>query len=176
MSTLIVMMSPSGSGKSTLAAHIEKTHEDCIVVSRDRIRFAMLKDEDDYFKYEKEVEKAYYDAVTRALAVHKYVIADATQLTFKARNKLFKNVKRPAGTKVVGIWLEVPQEVAKKQNRNRSGRAFVPEDVIANQYRYKVSPTADEPFDDIIYVSGHTNQAVSRKGDIKNIFDKLAEI
>lgn len=176
MSTLIVMMAPAGGGKSTLAKHIANTHEDCIIISRDAIRFALLEEGDDYFKYEKEVEKKYYDAISRALTVHDYVIADATQITLKSRKKLFSNIKVPSSTKIIGIWLEVPQEVSQKQNKNRTGRALVPANVIAQQYRYKVSPTADEPFDDVVYISGHVNQAVSRNGGIENIFDKLAKL
>ena len=40
---LIVMIGVSGSGKSYLAKHIQETHDDCIIVSRDAIRFGLLK-------------------------------------------------------------------------------------------------------------------------------------
>ena len=81
---LIIFMGPSGSGKSYLAKHIQETHDDCIIVSRDAIRFALLKDGEDYFAHEDEVVRRYYDNINRAIGVHKYVIADATHLTVPA--------------------------------------------------------------------------------------------
>ena len=51
--TLIVLMGVSAAGKTTLAKYIKDNHEDCVIISRDSIRFAMLQEGDDYFKYEK---------------------------------------------------------------------------------------------------------------------------
>ena len=89
---LIVMIGVAGIGKSYLAKHILDTHEDCTIVSRDAIRFAKLQDDDDYFKYEDEVEANYYNAISAAIQTHEYVIADATHITKKSRRKLFSNI------------------------------------------------------------------------------------
>ena len=52
--TLLVMMGPSSCGKSFLAKQFADCHEDTMIVSRDAIRFALLKPGDEYFKYEKD--------------------------------------------------------------------------------------------------------------------------
>ena len=60
MSTLIVLCGAQASGKTHLAKRFAKTHKNCKIVSRDEIRFSMIKNSDDYFKYEPEVIKRFY--------------------------------------------------------------------------------------------------------------------
>lgn len=175
--TLILMMAPPGVGKSFLAKKFADSHDDTIIISRDSIRFDMLKDGDDYFKYEKEVEKKYYDAVSRALEVHKYVIADATHITLRSRRKFFHNVKIGSDVRTIGIWLDTPMKIAMKQNNMRTGRAHVSEEVIRNMYKKKVSPRENEPFDEVIFVSRDVDMAIGSKHiNITNVMDKLNEI
>lgn len=175
--TLIIIMGVSGAGKSTLAKVIQESHKDCVIISRDQIRFAMLKDGEDYFAHEDKVEKNYYNAISAALHTHKYVIADATQITTKSRCKLFSNINVPDKTKIVGVWVEVDESTAIKNNSRRTGRAFVPEEVIKQMYKHKVSPRDHEPFDDIIYVSKHVDLAIGKESvKIENVFDKLRNI
>lgn len=175
--TLIIMMAPSGVGKSYLAKTIAETHEDCVIISRDAIRFALLKEGEDYFAHEKEVVKNYYDAISRALKIHKYVIADATHITFKSRAEFFKKVKIPSNTKVIGLWIEIDLPTAIKQNESRTGRARVSEDVIRRMYKQKVSPREDEPFDEVVFISRHTNMTITNKdATIKSVVDRLSEL
>lgn len=176
-STLIMMMGPAGCGKSYLAKKIEDTHEDCIIVSRDDIRFALLKPGEDYFAHEKEIEHLFYQTISDMLLVHKYVIADATHLTTKSRNKFFSNVNLPSKSRVIGVWIEVDESIAQKQNEARTGLRKVPSEAISRMYKYKVSPAQDEPFDDIVYISAHTDQAISTSNPtIGKVIDRLSEI
>ena len=176
-STLIMMMGPAGCGKSHLAKKIEDTHEDCIIVSRDDIRFALLKPGEEYFAHEKEVERLFYQTISDMLLIHKYVIADATHVTSKSRNRFFDKVKIPSKTKTIGVWVEADETTAQKQNETRTGLRKVPSEAISRMYKYKVSPTQDEPFDDIIYISAHTDQAISTfNPTVGKIIDRLAEI
>lgn len=162
---------------TTLAKVIQDSHDDCIIISRDQIRFALLQEGEDYFAHEDEVVNKYYDAVSRALEVHKYVIADATQILPASRNKLFKNISIPKGTKIVGVWIEVDEATAIKNNRQRSGRAYVPEDTIKKMYKQKVSPAESEPFDEVIYVMKHVDMAIGKQSPkISDVFDKLKNI
>ena len=174
--TLIVMCGPAGIGKSTMAKRIQDTHEDCVIVSRDQIRFALLQPGEDYFAHEDEVTEKFYEALNTMLAAHKFVIADATHISKKARRQLFAHVDTN-NVRIVGIWIEAPFEVAIKQNAARTGRSRVPEDVIKRMYRYKVSPSKEEGFDEVIYISAHTGQAA---GDttpfVSDIFSKLESI
>ena len=175
--TLVVMMGPSGIGKSYLAKHIQKTHEDCTIVSRDEIRFAMLKDGDDYFKYEDEVIKNFYNAITCALKTHAYVIADATHITVASRRKLFNNIKMPANARVVGVYIEASLETALRQNAQRTGRARVPEDAIKRMFKQKVSPREGEPFDEVIFITRDSDMAIGKNSiKITDVMTKLEEI
>lgn len=151
-STLIVMCGPQACGKSTLAKWIEDSHEDCILVSRDKIRFALLGEDEDYFAKEKLVLRQFFHNINEGLQNHKYVIADATHISRKSRNQLFSNVNTK-GVRVVGVWVEVPMHVAIKQNEQRTGRARVPEEVIRRAFRTKFTPQNDERFDEMIYVN-----------------------
>lgn len=148
-SILIVMMGVAGSGKSTLASKIQRTHDDCVIVSRDDIRFSLLKPGEDYFAHEKNVEKIFYKTISDTLLAHKCVIADATHITLKSRNKLFSNIPHDK-IKIVGVWIEASEEVAQKQNHMRTGIRRVPRDIITSMVRNRVFPTEAEPFDKII--------------------------
>lgn len=158
-STLIVMCGPSSCGKSTLAKWIADSHEDCIIVSRDRIRFALLDDDDDYFAKEDKVVRQFYYNINMGLQNHKYVIADATHITRPSRNKLFGNLSLK-NVRVVGVWVEVPMHVAIKQNKQRVGRAKVDENVIRRMFKIKLTPQNDERFDEVIYVNPHEDLAL----------------
>ena len=176
-STLIVMMGVAGVGKSFLAKHIVDTHEDCVIISRDEIRFAMLREGDDYFKYEDQVERNYYEAISSMLRTHQYVIADATHITKKSRRKFFSNISLPSGTKIIGVYVEASLSTALRQNAARTGRARVPEEVIKRMFKQKVSPQEDEPFDEVIYISKDADMALGNGTDgIKTIFEKLEQI
>ena len=174
---LIIMMGVSAVGKSFLAKHIADTHDDCIIISRDAIRFAMLGKGEDYFEHEDEVLKHFYQNISDALRVHKYVIADATHLSVKARRRLFSNISIPSETRIVGVWIETSLETALRQNAARTGLARVPEDVIRRMFKTKVSPRKEEPFDEIIFISRDSNVAIgSASPTIEEVYDKLAAI
>ena len=59
MKVLYLLCGPSGSGKSTFAKLEDSKRklvgENCLIISRDIIRFSLLKDGEDYFAHEKEV-------------------------------------------------------------------------------------------------------------------------
>ena len=174
--TLIVLMGVSAAGKTTLAKYIKDNHEDCVIISRDSIRFAMLQEGDDYFKYEKQVEKNYYEAISRATHINKYVIADATHITLKSRNRLFANIDIPSDTRIIGIYIETSLSTAIKQNNARTGRARVPEDVIKRMFKQKVSPRENEPFDEVIFISKDANLSIGKDGKFKDVLKSLREI
>ena len=54
MSVLYILCGPSGCGKSTWAKHFQEENPSMSYVSRDSIRFNMVKPEEDYFSHEKE--------------------------------------------------------------------------------------------------------------------------
>lgn len=172
--TLIIMMGPAGIGKSYWAKQFQKKHDDCVIVSRDHIRFSLLDTKDNYFEYEDKVEQTYYDTINNMLLTHKYVIADATQITRKSRKKLMQNLKLPSRTKRIGVWIEGPIQLAMRNNSQKTGRAYVDPNIIQQMYTYKVSPQKWEGFDEIIFISQEQNLTSStNESGLKNNIDRL---
>jgi predicted kinase len=158
MSTLIVMCGVPGCGKSTFAKQFAKTHKDVKIVSRDAIRFSMVKSNEEYFKHEKEVLKRFYGDIDAALKVYEYVIADATHLSRSSRNALFRHVNTK-GIFVVGLWIETPLSTCLERNAGRSGRERVPNKVIKEAFKRKASPAKEERFDEMYFISTQANLA-----------------
>ena len=68
MGNLYLMCGIPGSGKSTYA----KTNKDlkyCKYISRDDIRYSLLKDEDDYFSKEKQVFRTFIAQIKRSCRI-----------------------------------------------------------------------------------------------------------
>ena len=55
MATLYILCGPSGCGKTTWAEQFMSDDEDVRYVSRDEIRFSLLKEGEDYFAHEREI-------------------------------------------------------------------------------------------------------------------------
>lgn len=175
MSTLIVLCGPQASGKTYLAKRFAKTHKNCKIVSRDEIRFSMIKDSDDYFKYEPEVIKRFYGDINAALKVYDYVIADATHLTKKSRNALFRHLNLK-NVYIVGFWLESNLDTCLERNAKRSGRKKVPEEVIKDSFRRKVSPQEDEIFHDVYFFASKQDYAIGTKDPAIMSIDDILKV
>ena len=149
MSKMYIVIGIPGCGKST---YIQKhMQENEIVVSRDKIRFAMLKDTDDYFSKEKEVYNEFIKQIDAAIAAQVNVWVDQTSLNTAARNKLFSRLnKKP--DEIIGIYFNVPITIALQRNAQRTGRALVPEDAIHNMFLALEKPTKKEGFIKILEV------------------------
>ena len=155
LKTLYIMCGPAGGGKSTWirsnAAPGTSAH-----ISRDRIRFDMVKEDEYYFSKEDAVYTEFCGEIYDALHCPwvREVYADATHLTKKAREKLIKNIRVPVETldiRAVAVKPSVEQCLA--QNAQRSGRECVPETVIRNMYKTFEDPALDDiRYDKIIYV------------------------
>lgn len=149
MSKLILACGVPGSGKSTWIQN-NKSEAD-LWVSRDKIRFDKLKEDDDYFAYEDEVFEQFLEEIRRGLEMDKTVFADATHLNKKARAKVLNRVAKFAD-EVEAIVIDVHLETALERNDNRTGRAFVPRGVIRRMYFQMEVPTAEEGFDKITII------------------------
>lgn len=148
MATLYMMMGAPGSGKSSwVEAHLNPLQ--ATWVSRDAIRFTMVKEEEEYFSKEKEVFAEYVRRINALLEDDYNVIADATHLTAASRNKLISKISAP-NVSLCAVWINTPLETCIERNENRKGtRSYVPVDVIQKMYKYFEKPTTEEGFNSI---------------------------
>lgn len=140
-----------GSGKSTW---IKENKPDAVIISRDAIRFSLLKDDEDYFAHEDEVLEIFYSTIQEAIDANddKEVIVDATHLNQKSRNSLFNNLNLNNVDWYKIYYFNVDIKTCIERNNQRSGRALVPEDVI-KRMSYGLKYPKDERFDEIIVIN-----------------------
>lgn len=157
MKKLFIMVGAPGSGKSTFLKNNEKNFNPShIIISRDEIRFSLLKEGEAYFSKENEVYKEFIKQIKMGLKNFEEVYVDATHLNKASRMKLFyalgdviRNVE------LYAIVIKVPLEQAIAQNQKRYGtKTFVPEEALRNMYKNFTLPALNEGFKEIwIYIS-----------------------
>ena len=152
---LILMCGIPGGGKSTYIKN-HKAETD-VVVSRDEIRFGMLKEEDEYFANENKVFAAFIDNIEFHLRYGQTVWADATHLTVKSRARVINKIRNLAD-EIEVIWIKVSLETAHRQNDLRSGRAKVPHSAITNMYNIFQQPSLEEKVDTITIIEEEGNE------------------
>ena len=98
MRELHLLVGCPGSGKSHFV-----NQQEGMKISRDQIRFAMLKPNDDYFAKEKQVFETFVFEVNTALNSGENVVvwADATHNKIQGRKDLLKNLNIPKNTKLI---------------------------------------------------------------------------
>ena len=144
MPILYILCGPSGCGKSTWAKNDERMKH-CIYVSRDEIRYSIVKEEEDYFSHEKEVFRRFASEIVKNIRMGFDVIADATHLNEFSRRKLTQTVDMYAPNyKIVYVVFNVDADTCVARNSTREGRANVPENIIRNMCRDFRMPSKDE--------------------------------
>ena len=160
---LFVMWGPAGCGKTTWVKN-HLTDAD-VWVSRDEIRFDYLErnKSQDYFAYEKQVKKDYFNQINWALAAGLNTFADATHGTKKSREELLRRIKDKDIEKYI-ICFNIPLQTALEQNAKREGLARVPDDVIKKMYKDFQPPTLDEDFDKIYIIEADGRMRCKERG------------
>lgn len=154
MPNLFMLCGPSGIGKS----HLAQTEDLKPVVSRDAIRFSMLREKDEYFSKEELVRSVYVNTLAGLLANGVSVFADSTNLSPIKRQALmldvydeYESIVSADEAKTINfITIDcVPEDITsiddmialcKERNANRTGRAFVPDESIEKQCKAYVRP------------------------------------
>lgn len=123
-----------GSGKSFWAEEQANALGDqCRVISRDKIRFSLLKDGEDYFKRENAVFAQFVKEINDCISVGiPYIFIDATHLNKASRAKILNRLRIPAGTELAVEVFATSLPTCLRRNAQRTGRARVPDNVIKN--------------------------------------------
>lgn len=158
-----------GIGKSTwIKNHKMKFPGKTQIVSRDSIRFSLLKEGEDYFAHENKVWKLYVDQAKFSIDINDNTILDATHLNEASRSKILL---------ALGDYLKKVDEVniiyfvgsihtALKRNCKREGLGLVPVSTIRRMKTQITDPSYKEGFDRIFYVNVDKNDEIIEKVEI----------
>ena len=136
---LYMLVGLPASGKSTWAKKRCSNNPNAICISRDEIRFSLLKDGEDYFAKEKEVFKTFIASIQQAMSDafdYNEIYIDATHLNERSRQKVLNKLD-------INHWdiylvnFITPIEICIERNSYRVGRAFVPEETIRNMQNWR---------------------------------------
>lgn len=145
--TLWLMCGAPASGKSWFAKNKLMKDSNWDYISRDEVRFSMIKDDEEYFSHETAVFNAFIGKITFALEYgNDNIIADATHLNWGSRRKLLKALEKYISLEnvdIIPVVIDAKLEDVFERNKLRDGRARVPEETIRRMYRNISDPVKD---------------------------------
>lgn len=131
MKTLYMMIGIPGSGKSTWL----KTYADNgVIISRDEVRFSMVREDEPYFSREKEVFESFIEDIQEFIddEYTENIYIDATHINKSSRDKVLNKLDLSNVEKKVGVIATTPLHTCLLRNSLREGRLCVPESAINN--------------------------------------------
>jgi len=153
MAVLVMMCGIPGSGKSTMAEQYA-TMNSLKVVSRDEIRLSLTGEDEDYFANETAVFKQFVAKIVEHLKNGTDVVADATHLTVKSRQKLLNAVGKEVDLNTIMkcvLYVNTDLNTSLQRNNLRAGtRAFVPVAAIRRMSNQFEVPQITEDNIDVI--------------------------
>jgi predicted kinase len=139
------------SGKTTWALDFCERYN-ISYVSRDEIRFSLVKENEDYFSKEKTVFAKFADTIATSLKSGCDIIADATHINKASRRKLINSLKINKNEyDIIIVYFNIPLATVIERNSKRTGRAFVPPDAISNMLLSFQKPHLNE-FSNIVQI------------------------
>lgn len=144
--TVYLLSGPPASGKSTwVRSQLTKGSE---WISRDNVRFSIVKEDEEYFSHEDEVFDTFIAYINQSLEdpdIHTIYI-DATHLNKRARHKVLSRIRKRNISELNCVYFRVPPSVCQERNARREGRARVPAAAIENMFKSYTYPEIDEGF------------------------------
>ena len=143
---IFLMCGIPGSGKSFWTKkQISNNESQCHIVSRDKIRFSLLKDGEDYFKRENAVFAQFVKEINNSIENGiPYIFIDATHISIASRAKILNRVR---ASDSIDLSIEVfttPLETCLSRNSLRTGREYVPPATIESMARQFQFPSYSE--------------------------------
>lgn len=136
-----------GSGKSTWSKQFVTQHEKSIRISRDEIRFSLLKPGEPYQAHQKEEFFKFCEKIQEAIdsEEYNYVIADATHMTEKSRNRVLDRLNLE-NVDVTVVNFMVSYSLCVERNSKRTGLELVPDYVMEDAFRVFHPVYSDEKY------------------------------
>lgn len=159
-----MMAGTPASGKSTYAKKHKKEND--IYISRDLVRFSILKPGEAYFSKETTVYNIFVQIINRALQVSSIdtVWIDATHLNINSRKKLLRRINQPYSCLEI-ICMETPLQECLNRNNKRTGVTKVPAPQVKKMYESYQRPTFSEGFDKITIINADNQEIVYKRGE-----------
>lgn len=134
--TLYILCGCPGCGKTTFSDLLLYNHFYVRYVSRDDIRFSIIKEDEEYFSHETEVFNRFVNEVYENLTDAYDVIADATHLNKKSRKKLINAIdnRGKIDYQIIFIYFDTPYEICCGRNQLREGRKRVPDEIMKSMW------------------------------------------
>ena len=150
---VFLLAGPPGCGKSTWVRTNLTVGSEWI--SRDNVRFAIIKDDEDYFAHEDEVFDTFINYINQTLENPNIdqIFIDATHLSRRSRRKTTSRIRMANVEELNCICFTTPKAVCHARNNLREGRSKVPTSAIDNMFNAYSLPTKDEGFTHIYNVN-----------------------
>lgn len=152
MKDLYLMVGIPGAGKSTYIMDNIGNNE--VWISRDKIRFSIVDEDEEYFSHEVEVFETFVREINEALADPNIlgVFVDATHINKASRRKILERLDL-TNVEVTAVWIQVALETALEQNENRKDtRAYVPRGAIRRMFHSIEAPSTKEKFINEVWI------------------------
>ena len=131
---LFLLVGAPASGKSTFVQKAKNMMACSEVVSRDKVRFSLVREDEPYFSKENEVFALFIQTIKDAMAINNNVFIDATHMNEKSRMKTISKLNTEDWN-VIPVVFTTPLDTCLNRNSFRHGRECVPEDAIINMYK-----------------------------------------
>lgn len=161
MKKVIMFIGTPGMNNMELAHYLQITkYSKSIIIDRYDI----------WLKYPEEqynsniVEYDLYNTIINALNKTNTVMIIAPFVLKADRDNFFSYMEKHIKEKIqyIGVWVERKYEDLKTLRQLRLPYRQVPEETFEYLYNYRESPTPNEPFDDIFYITREINTGISK--------------